>query len=316
MNKHDGILVIGSNGLVGKTLTEILKQKGYNFVFEATRENYDLTKIEDVERLFVFKEQFSYVFLCAAKVGGIMANKTYPVEFFEQNMLIGMNVLNLAHKAGVKKLINLGSSCIYPKENPQPIQENRLLAGELERSNEAYALAKIGILKLCQYYNTEYGTNFISVMPTNLYGSYDNFHLQNGHMLPAMMRKLITAKQNQEKEVVVWGTGTPIREFMHVEDLCDALIFLMDNYNDKSEIINIGTGQGESILNVTKTIMKVIDYDVPIVYDTTKPDGTMLKVVDTTKINSLGWKPKIQLEDGIIKVYKYLQSIDFKWKER
>ena len=316
MDKNKGILVIGSDGLVGKTLTEILKQRGFNFVFGATRENYDLTKIEDVERLFVFKEQFDYVFICAAKVGGIMANKTYPVEFFEQNMLIGMNILKLAHRAGVKKLINLGSSCIYPKENPQPITESRLLAGDLEKTNEAYALAKIGILKLCDYYNKEYGTNFISVMPTNLYGSYDNFNLQNGHMLPAMMRKLITAKQNEEKEVIVWGSGKPIREFMHVEDLCDALIFLMDNYHDKSEIINIGTGQGESILNVTKTIMKVIDYNVPVVYDTTKPDGTMLKVVDVSKIKKLGWQSKISLEDGIMKVYKYLQSIDFKWKER
>jgi len=256
---------------------------------------------------FFKKEQPEYVFLAAAKVGGILANNTYPVDFLRDNLLIQTNVIDAAYRYGSRKLLFLGSSCIYPKFAPQPIKEEYLLTGELEPTNEPYAIAKIAGIKLCQAYNRQYGTNFISVMPTNLYGPGDNFDLETSHVIPALIRKFHEAKIKGKDQVVVWGSGKPFREFLHVDDLADACLFLMHNYNS-SEIINIGTGKDLSIAELAYLIKDIIEYDGNIIFDTSKPDGTPRKLLDVSKLFNMGWKPKISLEEGIRSTYSWYQE--------
>jgi GDP-L-fucose synthase len=247
------------------------------------------------------------VFLAAAKVGGILANNTYPVDFLRDNLLIQTNVIDAAYRYGSRKLLFLGSSCIYPKFAPQPIKEKYLLTGELEPTNEPYAIAKIAGIKLCQAYNRQYQTNFISVMPTNLYGPGDNFDLETSHVIPALIRKFHEAKIKGKDQVVVWGSGKPFREFLHVDDLADACLFLMHNYNS-SEIINIGTGKDLSIAELAYLIKDIIEYDGNIIFDTSKPDGTPRKLLDVSKLFNMGWKPKISLEEGIRSTYSWYQE--------
>ena len=256
---------------------------------------------------FFKKEQPEYVFLAAAKVGGILANNTYPVDFLRDNLLIQTNVIDAAYRYGSRKLLFLGSSCIYPKFAPQPIKEEYLLTGELEPTNEPYAIAKIAGIKLCQAYNRQYQTNFISVMPTNLYGPGDNFDLETSHVIPALIRKFHESKIKGKDQVVVWGSGKPFREFLHVDDLADACLFLMSNYNS-SEIINIGTGKDLSIAELAYLIKDIIGYDGNIIFDTSKPDGTPRKLLDVSKLFNMGWKPRITLEEGIRSTYSWYQE--------
>jgi len=280
----------------------------------------DLTRQKDTEEFFE-KERPEYVFLAAAKVGGILANNTYKADFIYENIMIAANVIHAAYKYGVKKLLNLGSSCIYPKFAPQPMKEEYLLTGLLEPTNEPYAIAKISAIKLCKYYNEQYGTNFISVMPTNLYGPNDNFDLETSHVLPALIRKFHLAKLQMEQvkakqdiegfpkpqpghSVTIWGTGQPRREFLYVDDLADACVFLMNHYND-SEIINIGVGKDISIKELALLIKEIVGYKGEIRFDTSKPDGMPQKLLDVSRINSLGWKPKVSLEEGIRKTYEW-----------
>ncbi len=297
------IYVAGHNGLVGSAILRNLKSKGYgNFILKSHKE-LDLMRQEAVEAFFD-AEKPEYVFLAAAKVGGINANNTYPAQFIYENLMMQNNVIHSAHKAGVKKLLFLGSSCIYPKLAPQPIKEEYLLSGYLEPTNEAYAIAKIAGLKMCNYYNSQYGTNFISVMPTNLYGSQDNFDLQNSHVLPALIRKLHEGKIESKQQVEIWGTGKPLREFLHVDDMADACVYLMQNY-DGDEFVNIGTGEEVSIKELAETIKKIVGFEGELVFDESKPDGTPRKLLDVSKLESLGWKYRIRLEDGIKETYDW-----------
>ena len=307
-------LVLGASGLIGSEVTASLLRKNKK-VFYPDSKQLNLKNYEDILSYLKVNE-IDNVYLCAAKVGGILANKENPVDFFQENMIIGMNVIKASYYANVKKLINLGSTCIYPKDCPQPMKEEFLLTGELEPTNEAYALAKISTLKLCEYYNRQFGTNFVSVMPTNIYGTNDNFNPKTSHALPSMIRKIHEAKVNNVKFIEVWGDGTPIREFMYVEDLSDALLYIMDNYDSSEGIINIGTGKGETISDLYKTVMKVIGYEGELRFDLSKPNGTPIKICDITKLNNIGWKSNTSLEDGILKTYNYLKSINFKWKEK
>ena len=308
------IFVAGHRGLVGSAIVRRLEKDGCNNFVNRTHSELDLTNQAAVNEFFSV-ERPEYVFLAAAKVGGIYANNTYPADFIMQNELIQCNVINAAHKYNVHKLLFLGSSCIYPKLCPQPIKEEYLLTGALEPTNEAYALAKISGLKMCQFYNTQYGTNFISTMPTNLYGPNDNFDLNNSHVLPALMRKFHEAKISSAKEVVLWGTGTPLREFLHVDDLADACVYLMNNYNG-NEFFNVGTGKDVTILELAKIIKRVVGYNGEIVLDSTKPDGTPRKLLDVSRLERVGWKASIQLEDGISSTYDWFLSNYCSQKQR
>ncbi|GAV23968.1 GDP-L-fucose synthase [Carboxydothermus pertinax] len=307
MEKSAKIYVAGHTGLVGSALLRKLKQEGYENIITRTSKELDLRKQDDVLKFFE-KEKPEYVFLAAAKVGGILANNTFPAEFIYDNLMIEANIIHSAYLTGVKKLLFLGSSCIYPKYAPQPIKEEYLLDRKLEPTNEPYAIAKIAGIKMCQAYNRQYGTNFISVMPTNLYGPNDNFDLQNSHVLPALIRKFHDAKVNNSPEVVLWGTGTPKREFLHVDDLADACLYLMRSYND-SEIINIGVGQDISIKDLANLVKNIVGYTGEIKWDTSKPDGTPRKLLDISKLKAFGWEAKISLEEGIKSTYQwYLEN--------
>ncbi|MDP2705005.1 MAG: GDP-L-fucose synthase [bacterium] len=306
MNKNSKIYVAGHRGLVGGAITRALQKKGYNNLLLRTREELNLLDQKTVQEFFE-KECPEYVFLAAAKVGGIMANKTLPAEFIYENLTIQNNVIEASHSTSVKKMLFLGSSCIYPKLAPQPIKEEYILTGPLEETNEMYAVAKIAGLMMCQAYHSQYGNNFISVMPTNLYGPNDNFNLKSAHVLPALIRKFHEARITGKKEVEVWGTGTVRREFLHVDDVADACLFLMEHY-DKPEIINIGTGEDVSIQELAKLIQEIIGFSGQIVWDRSKPDGTPRKLLDVSKINSLGWKHKIPLKQGLAMTYEWYKN--------
>jgi GDP-L-fucose synthase len=314
MKKGSKIYIAGHNGLVGSAIKRNLEKKGFENLVYKTRKELDLMN-EKAVRNFFEKEKPEYVFLAAAKVGGIVANRDYPADFIYQNLQIQNNVIHSSYLTGVKKLLFLGSSCIYPKFAPQPMKEEYLLTGELEFTNEPYAIAKIAGIKMCQSYNRQYGTNFIACMPTNLYGPNDNFDLESSHVLPAMIRKFHEAKENQNKDVVLWGSGSPKREFLYVDDLADACLFLMEKYNpskkenEKGEIfLNIGTGEDLSIKELASIIKKVVGYKGKIIWDESKPDGTPRKLLDVSKIHNLGWKHKIDLETGIRKTYEWYKS--------
>ena len=309
MLKDAKIYVAGSNGMVGSAIVRALKAKGYiNIVVKSSKE-LDLKNQQAVHDFFN-QEQPEYVFLAAAKVGGIHANNSYPATFIYDNLMIQSNVIQAAYDFNVKKLLFLGSSCIYPKFAPQPIKEEYLLTGSLEPTNEAYAIAKIAGLKMCQFYKQQYGCNFISAMPTNLFGVNDNFNLENSHVLPALLRKFIEAKQNNKQEVTIWGSGTPMREFLFVDDLAEACLFLMENYNGV-ETVNIGTGEDVSIKELAETIMKIVGFEGSLIFDASKPDGAPRKLLDVSKINNLGWKHQTSLENGIQKTLNWIQKNNF-----
>lgn len=307
MNKNSKIYVAGHRGLVGSAIVRNLEERGYTNIICRTHKELDLTRQADVERFFE-EEKPEYVFLAAAKVGGIHANNTKPAEFIYENLMIESNIIHSAYKYGVKKLLFLGSSCIYPKFANQPIKEEYLLTGELEPTNEAYAIAKITGIELCKFYRRQYGCDFISAMPTNLYGINDNFDLETSHVLPALIRKFHEAKINNQEEVVMWGTGKPLREFMYVDDLADALVHLMLNYSDEIHV-NMGTGKDLSIGELAQIVKEVVGYEGKIVNDLSKPDGTPRKLLDVSKLEATGWKYKTELREGIEKVYKwYLEN--------
>lgn len=311
MTPESKIYIAGHKGLVGSAILRKLESSGFsNFVYR-TKDELNLERQKDVEDFFK-KEKPEYVFLAAALVGGIHANNTYPADFIYDNLIIQANVIQGAHKNKIKKLLFLGSSCIYPKHTPQPIKEEYFLDGKLEPTNESYAVAKIAGIKLCQSYNRQYKTNYISVMPTNLYGQNDNFDLENSHVLPALIRKFHDAKIKRSPTVTIWGTGKPRREFLYVDDLADACVFLMNNYND-NEIINIGSGTDISISEVAILIKEVVKYEGKIIYDNSKPDGTPQKLLDVSKINKLGWKAKIKLADGIKMTYEWYCGNEKLW---
>lgn len=351
MKSSDRIYIAGHKGLVGSAVLKKLDEKGYSNLTYRTKRELDLRRQSETERYFE-EERPEYVFLAAAKVGGILANNTYKAEFIYDNITIAANVINSAYKAGVKKLLNLGSSCIYPRSASQPIKEEYLLTGYLEPTNEAYAIAKISAIKLCRYYNEQYGTNFISVMPTNLYGPRDNFNLETAHVPPALMRKFHLAKllRNRdfegikkdiamyplnsrtemidlesegslrqalrevgltESSVTLWGSGEPYREFLYIDDLVDACIFLMEGFDfkDLGDFVNIGSGQDIKIKDFAEIIKKVVGYDGGISYDRSKPDGMPRKLLDVSRMKKLGWEPRVSLEEGIRKTYEwYLQE--------
>jgi GDP-L-fucose synthase len=297
MKKDAKIYVAGHRGMVGSAILRGLQKQGYDdliFRKSAELDLRDQAKVQD----FFKKERPEYVFLAAAKVGGILANNIYRADFLYENLMIQSNVIHAAYVSGVKKLMFLGSSCIYPKLAPQPMKEEYLLTGLLEQTNEPYAIAKIAGIKMCDAYRAQYGCNFISVMPTNLYGPNDNYDLQNSHVLPALIRKFLTAKKNKEESVVLWGTGAPLREFLHADDLADACLFLMQNFNEEG-LVNIGTGVDLSIYDLAKMVQKTVGFKGEIVLDSTKPDGTPRKLMDVSKLHNLGWKHKIALEEGI-----------------
>lgn len=307
MNIVDSIYIAGHRGMVGSAIHKKLNSLGYNNIITRTSKELDLRVQADVDAFF--KEvKPEYVFLAAAKVGGIMANNTYRAEFLYDNLMMEANIIHAAWKYGVKKLMFLGSSCIYPKMAPQPMPETSLLTGPLESTNEPYAIAKIAGIKLCEAYRDQYGCNFISIMPTNLYGIGDNYHPENSHVLPALIRKFHEAKTNGSDKVTVWGTGTPKREFLYADDLADACVFLMENYSDK-DLINVGTGVDLTIKELAETVKEVIGYNGNLVFDTTKPDGTPRKLMDVEKLHKLGWKHSTRFTDGIKFAYNdYLQK--------
>jgi GDP-L-fucose synthase len=302
MDKHSKIYIAGHRGMVGSALLRRLQREGYQNIITRTSKELDLRMQQPVADFFS-TERPECVFLAAAKVGGIVANNTYRAEFLYENLMMEANVIHEAYRAGVKKLLFLGSSCIYPKLAPQPLKEEYLLTGPLEETNEPYAIAKIAGIKLCDAYRAQYGCNFISVMPTNLYGPNDNYDLATSHVLPALLWKFHEAKERGDKEVVVWGTGTPRREFLHADDLADACLFLMDTYNDPG-LVNIGVGEDISIGELAGLIKTIVGFEGQIVFDTSKPDGTPRKLMDVSKLNALGWKASIGLREGIEKVYE------------
>jgi GDP-L-fucose synthase len=306
MLKTSKIYIAGHTGLVGSALARKLREEGYTNLQTKVSKELDLRRQSDVEAFFD-KERPEFVFLAAAKVGGILANNTYKAEFIYDNIVIAANVIHAAYKFGTKKLLNLGSSCIYPKCAPQPMKEEHLLTGLLEPTNEPYAVAKIAAIKLCRYYNEQHNTNFLSVMPTNLYGPNDNFDLETSHVLPALIRKFYEAKISHKSSVVVWGSGKPYREFLYVDDLADACVFLMEKYDykDIGEFINIGSGSDVTIKELVELVKKITGYDGEIIYDLTKPDGTPKKLLDTSRLRSLGWHATTSLKEGILKTYKY-----------
>jgi len=302
MEKDAKIYIAGHRGMVGSAIHRNLQKKGYtNFVLRSSSE-LDLRNQQQVAAFFK-KEKPAYVFLAAAKVGGIHANNIYRAEFLYDNLCIQNNIIHYAYRQGVKKLLFLGSSCIYPKFAPQPLKEEYLLTGTLEPTNEPYAIAKIAGIKLCEAYRDQYGCNFISAMPTNLYGKNDNYHPENSHVLPALIRRFHEAKVNQSQEVIIWGTGTPLREFLSADDMADACIFLMNNYNGKG-FVNIGTGKDISIADLAHLIKDIIGYTGSINFDHSKPDGTPRKLMDVSKLNKLGWKYSIDLKQGIKDAYR------------
>ncbi len=303
MEKNAKIYVAGHRGLVGSAIVRKLEEEGYNNIVVKTHAELDLTRQKEVEDFFE-TEKPEYVFLSAAKVGGILANSTYPAEFIYNNLMIETNIIHSAYKTGVKKLLFLGSSCIYPKFAEQPIKEEYLLTGSLEETNEAYAIAKITGIELCKFYRRQYGCDFISAMPTNMYGLNDNFDLNSSHVMPALIRKFHEAKINGDKEVVMWGTGKPKREFLYSDDLASALLFLMNNYRDEIHV-NVGTGEDVEIGELANIIKKVVGFDGEIVNDLSKPDGTPRKVMDVSKLHNMGWKHRVELEEGIRNVYEW-----------
>ncbi len=306
MDKNAQIYIAGHKGLVGSAILRELQKEGYINIITKSHSELDLKSQTETEKFFSL-EKPEYVFLAAAKAGGILANDTYPADFIRDNLMIQTNVIDSAYKNKVKKLLFLGSSCIYPRNSPQPIKEEYLLTNTLEPTNQAYAIAKIAGIFMCQSYNRQYGTNFISAMPTNLYGENDNFDLEKSHVIPAMMRKFNDAKNNNAKEVVLWGTGSPKREFLHVDDLAKACIFLMNNY-DSADIINIGVGTDLSILELADKIKKCVGFNGNIIWDSSKPDGMPRKLLDISKIKALGWKSSTSLEDGLRKTYNWYKA--------
>lgn len=303
MNKDSKIYVAGHRGLVGSAIVRNLEAKGYNNIIKKTHSELDLTNQEAVRRFFE-EERPEYVFLAAAKVGGINANNIYPADFIYENLQIQNNVIKAAHDFKVTKLLFLGSTCIYPKLAPQPIKEEYLLTGLLEETNEAYAIAKIAGLEMCKFFKRQYGDNFISCMPTNLYGPNDNFDLKNSHVLPALIRKFHEAKVNNSDKVEVWGTGTPLREFLYVDDMADACVFLMENY-DGEQHVNIGTGEEISIRELAETIKEVVGFNGELVFNTAMPDGTPRKLTTVEKLNGLGWRHKVSLNQGVKMAYEW-----------
>ena len=303
MKINSRIYVAGHRGLVGSAIIRALEQNGFENLITRTHAELELLDAVAVQEFFA-ETKPEFVFLAAAKVGGIHANSTYPADFMRENLMIQTNVIHEAWRHGVEKLMFLGSSCIYPKLCPQPIKEEYLLTGELESTNDAYALAKIAGIKTCQSYNQQYGTNFISVMPANLYGINDNFHPDNSHVLPALIRKFHEAKLSNAESVSIWGNGTARREFLHTDDLAEAVLFLMENYDD-SEIINVGCGEDQTVWELAETIQKVVGFSGCLDYDTSFPNGTPQKILDISKINSLGWKPRIPLKEGLKQVYRW-----------
>ena len=301
MEKDAKIYVAGHRGMVGSAIVRRLEKEGYTNIIKRTSKELDLRRQDKVEEFFAV-EQPDYVFLAAAKVGGILANNEHPADFMYDNMIIEMNVIHAAFKNQVKKLMFLGSSCIYPRLAPQPMPENCLLTSSLEQTNEAYALAKISGLKYCEYLNRQYKTDYISVMPTNLYGPNDNYHPLHSHVLPALIRRFHEAKENGLAEVVIWGTGKPLREFLYVDDLADACIYLMNTYSG-NETVNLGTGKEVTIAELAEQVKTIIGYVGSIYYDTTKPDGSPRKLLDVSKLNGLGWHYKTELEEGIRLAY-------------
>ena len=303
MKINSRIYVAGHRGLVGSAIYRLLKKRGFDNLIIRTHSELELMDAVAVQNFFEeIKPEF--VFLAAAKVGGIHANSTYPADFIRENLVVQTNVIHESWRNDVEKLMFLGSSCIYPKLCPQPISEKSLLTGELEPTNEAYALAKIAGIKTCQSYNQQYGTNFISAMPTNLYGINDNFHPENSHVLPALIRRFHEAKLADSESVSIWGTGNPRREFLHSDDLADAVLFLMENYND-SEIVNVGCGEDQTIKVLAETISEVVGYSGSLVFDSSRPDGTPQKMLDISKIRVLGWTPEITLKNGLKQVYQW-----------
>ncbi|WP_088090612.1 GDP-L-fucose synthase [Bacillus sp. OV166] len=303
MNNESKIYVAGHRGLVGSAIVRKLEEKGYTNIVYRTSKELDLRDKNAVDS-FCAEEKPEFVFLAAAKVGGIVANNEYPADFIRDNLLIQTNIIDAAYRNNVEKLLFLGSTCIYPKLAPQPLKEEYLLTGVLEPTNEPYAIAKIAGIKMCESYNRQYGTQYISVMPTNLYGENDNFDLHTSHVLPALIRKFHEAKKSNAPFVKVWGTGTPKREFLYSDDLADASIYLMNNYSG-NEIVNIGVGEDLPIKDLAEKIKEVVGFTGEIQFDTTKPDGTPRKLVDVTKLNSLGWKATTSLEEGLKKAYQW-----------
>lgn len=306
MNKDAKVYVAGHRGLVGSAIVRVLERDGFTNIIQKTHQELDLTNREETDQFFA-TEQPDYVFLAAAMVGGIHANNTYPADFIWNNLQIQGNVIDAAQKNGAKKLLFLGSSCIYPKFAPQPMNEDQLLAGKLEPTNEPYAVAKIAGIIMCQSYNRQYGTDFISVMPTNLYGPGDNYHPENSHVLPALIRRFHEAKVAGASEVVVWGTGKPQREFLYSDDLADACVFLMNNYAG-NDIVNIGSGIEVTIEELARTIGEVVGYQGQIEFDATKPDGTPRKLMDSGKLHAMGWSHKVKLKDGLKMAYEAFQK--------
>jgi GDP-L-fucose synthase len=297
MDKSAKIYIAGHRGMVGSAINRKLNAEGYHNIIHIASSDLDLRNQQDVNGFFAI-EKPEYVILAAAKVGGILANNTFRAEFIYDNIMMEANIIHAAHMHMVKKLLFLGSSCIYPKMSPQPIKEEYLNSGYLEPTNQPYAIAKIAGIEMCESYRTQYGSNFISAMPTNLYGTNDNYHPENSHVLPALIRRIILAKKNNDSTVTIWGTGTPRREFMHVDDLADACFFLLKNY-DQAGHVNIGWGEDVSIKELAEAISFEVGYTGALEFDTSKPDGTPRKLLDTTKINNIGWKPSIKLKEGI-----------------
>jgi GDP-L-fucose synthase len=311
MEKNAKVFVAGHRGLVGSALIRKLNEKGFVNLVQRTRSELDLTDQGAVDNFFK-TEKPEYVFLAAAKVGGIYANNTYPAEFIFSNMQVQMNIINASWKYNVKKLLFLGSSCIYPKYSPQPMREEALLSGQLEPTNEAYAIAKIAGIIMCKSYNRQYKTDFISVMPTNLYGPNDNYHPMNSHVLPALIRRFHEAKVSNASQVVIWGTGNPTREFLFSDDCADACIFLMEHHTG-NDIVNIGSGKEITIRDLAMTIKSAVEYKGALEFDVTQPDGTPRKLLDCSKLHAMGWRHKIELEEGINRTYKdFLKMLENK----
>jgi len=309
MKNTDKIYIAGHRGMVGSAIERKLRSLGFNNILSRTSKELDLRNQQQVNDFFA-TEKPNYVFLAAAKVGGIVANNTYRAEFIYDNLMMEANIINASHINNVTKLMFLGSSCIYPKNAPQPLKEEYLLSGYLEQTNQPYAIAKIAGIELCDSYRAQYGCNFISAMPTNLYGPNDNYDLEKSHVLPALLRKFITAKRNNESSVTLWGTGSPLREFLHVNDLAEACVFLMETYNEKG-LVNIGSGTDITIKDLALLVKKIVGFEGEIVLDITKPDGTARKLMDVTKLENLGWKSSIKLEQGIAMVYDEIKDINW-----
>ena len=309
MDRGSKVYVAGHRGLVGSAIARSLRARGFTNVIGRTRSEMDLMDTAAVSEFFE-RERPDYVFLAAARVGGILANNTYPADFIRENLLVQLNVLEAARVTGVKKLMLLGSSCIYPRNAPQPMKEEYLLTGLLEPTNEPYAIAKIAGIKMCQAYNRQHGTNYVSVMPTNLYGPNDNYDLAASHVIPALLRKFHEAKTDGQPEVVVWGSGKPKREFLFADDLADACVFLMERY-DGEDALNIGTGEDVSIRELAELVAEAVGYQARIVFDASKPDGTPRKLLDVSRINALGWRAKTSLRDGLRRTYEsFLREMD------